>query len=113
MKGIIVMWGGDIVDIPAGWHLCDGTDGTPDLRNKFIIGAGGVYDPEDTGGSTFHAHDWVPSPHSHGLVAGNVIPLITPNGQLSTNTNAVQADGSVSPTTTLPPFFALAYIIKL
>lgn len=48
MKGIIVLWGGAIVDIPAGWALCDGYAGRPDLRDKFIIGAGMTYNPDDT-----------------------------------------------------------------
>lgn len=48
MKGIIVLWGGAIVDIPAGWALCNGAGGTPDLRDKFIIGAGNTYSPDDT-----------------------------------------------------------------
>lgn len=41
-QGVIVMWSGAIVDIPSGWYLCDGTNGTPDLTDKFIIGAGGT-----------------------------------------------------------------------
>lgn len=48
MKGIIVLWGGAIVDIPAGWALCDGYNGRPDLRDRFIIGAGSTYNPDDT-----------------------------------------------------------------
>lgn len=48
MKGLICFWGGAIVDIPAGWKLCDGTAGRPDLRDKFIIGAGNTYNPDDT-----------------------------------------------------------------
>lgn len=48
MKGIVVLWGGAIVDIPAGWGLCDGTGGKPDLRDRFIIGAGSTYSPDDT-----------------------------------------------------------------
>lgn len=48
MKGIIVLWGGAIVDIPAGWALCDGNGGRPDLRDKFVIGAGNAYNPDDT-----------------------------------------------------------------
>jgi len=38
-KGAIVMWSGKISDIPEGWALCDGTNGTPDLRDRFIVGA--------------------------------------------------------------------------
>lgn len=48
MQGIIVLWWGAIVDIPAGWALCDGAGGRPDLRDKFIIGAGDNYNPDDT-----------------------------------------------------------------
>lgn len=38
---MIVMWAGTSLSIPAGWHLCDGTNGTPDLRDQFIVGGGG------------------------------------------------------------------------
>jgi hypothetical protein len=36
------MWAGPVDDIPASWHLCDGDSGTPDLRDKFVQGAGGA-----------------------------------------------------------------------
>jgi len=48
LKGIIVIWGGAIVDIPAGWGLCDGSNGKPDLRDRFVIGAGSTYNPDAT-----------------------------------------------------------------
>lgn len=51
MKGIIVMWSGLLSQIPEGWVLCDGTNGTPDLRDKFIVGAGREYTIGDTGGA--------------------------------------------------------------
>lgn len=51
MKNIIVLWSGAIVDIPAGWALCDGNNGTPNLVDKFIIGAGSTYNPGDAGGT--------------------------------------------------------------
>lgn len=38
-SGVILLWYGAVADIPNGWQLCDGTFGTPDLRNKFVIGA--------------------------------------------------------------------------
>lgn len=50
-RGIISMWAGGVDDIPSGWHLCDGTNGTPDLRNRFIVGAGNSYAPGNTGGA--------------------------------------------------------------
>jgi hypothetical protein len=49
--GGIVMWSGSILSIPAGWALCDGTNGTPNLRDKFIMGAGSAYSPGAQGGS--------------------------------------------------------------
>jgi hypothetical protein len=37
--GCITLWSGSVLSIPSGWRLCDGTNGTPDLRDKFVIGA--------------------------------------------------------------------------
>lgn len=48
MKNIICLWSGAVVDIPAGWALCDGNNGTPNLTDKFVIGAGSTYSPDDT-----------------------------------------------------------------
>ena len=50
-SGIICMWSGKSTAIPSGWHLCDGSSGTPDLRNRFIVGAGSSYSVGNTGGS--------------------------------------------------------------
>jgi hypothetical protein len=52
MTGMILIWSGTVITIPDGWHLCDGTEGTPDLRDKFIVGAGDSYDPGDFFAST-------------------------------------------------------------
>lgn len=41
--GTIVIWSGTIDDIPKGWHLCDGEDDTPDLRDKFVSEANNTY----------------------------------------------------------------------
>lgn len=49
--GGIIIWSGAQTAIPSGWHLCDGTSGTPDLRNRFIVGAGSEYKVGNTGGS--------------------------------------------------------------
>ena len=49
-EGVILMWSGVVNDIPNGWALCDGTNNTPDLRGRFIVGAGGAYNLGDTGG---------------------------------------------------------------
>ncbi len=50
--GCIIMWAGTPEIVPAGWHLCDGTNGTPDLRDRFVIGAGASYGPWASGGAT-------------------------------------------------------------
>lgn len=49
-KGTILPWYGKSSDIPEGFALCDGTKGTPDLRNRFLVGAGSNYSLGDTGG---------------------------------------------------------------
>jgi len=55
MKNIICLWAGAVVDIPAGWALCDGNAGRPDLRDKFVLGAGGTYNPDDTAATNIAA----------------------------------------------------------
>ena len=52
--GMIVMWSGLLANIPSGWALCDGQNGTPDLRGRFIKGA--AAEPGQTGGALTHAH---------------------------------------------------------
>ena len=49
--GSVMMWSGSVASIPTGWQLCDGTNGSPDLRDKFVIGAGNNYSVGATGGS--------------------------------------------------------------
>ena len=49
--GVIMMWSGSIETIPSNFRLCDGTGGTPDLRGRFILGAGGSFAVNATGGS--------------------------------------------------------------
>lgn len=54
--GIIVMWSGTLATIPAGWNLCNGANGTPDLRDRFIVGAANGANPGTTGGASTHTH---------------------------------------------------------
>lgn len=54
--GAIIPFAGIIGDIPASWFICDGSNGTPDLTDKFIIGAGGAFDVGDSGGTSTHQH---------------------------------------------------------
>ena len=55
MPGMIMMWHGSVATIPSGWHLCDGTAGTIDLRNKFLLGAGDTYNPGAEGNTNVAA----------------------------------------------------------
>lgn len=50
-SGGIVLWSGSIASIPSGWLLCNGASGTPDLRDRFIVGAGSTYAVAATGGA--------------------------------------------------------------
>ena len=51
VRGMIMLWSGTTATIPSGWALCNGTNGTPQLTNRFIVGAGGsLYSPNATGG---------------------------------------------------------------
>ena len=51
-SGVILMWSGSIATIPSGWFLCNGVNGTPDLRDRFLVGAGSTYAVGATGGAT-------------------------------------------------------------
>jgi microcystin-dependent protein len=66
--GMIVMWSGAIASIPTGWHLCDGTNGTPDLHDRFIVGAGVDYTVGQIGGANTVALSIANLPaHNHGV----------------------------------------------
>ena len=51
VAGMIMLWSGSSATIPSGWVLCDGTNSTPDLRNRFVVGATSTYAVGATGGS--------------------------------------------------------------
>lgn len=117
--GIIALWSGAIVNIPAGWALCDGSNGTPNLRDRFVVGAGNEYAVGAGGGEKTHilTVDEMPS-HNH-TVYGSVKGM---SGTIKCPlVSSMQADGNY---TTLnsgngaahenrPPYYALAYIMKL
>ena len=73
-SGVIVMWSGSIATIPSGWSLCDGSGETPDLRDKFVLGAysdaGTAPKVDDTGGSkTITANNLPEHTHASGTLA--------------------------------------------
>jgi len=78
-SGIIVMWSGTLGTIPAGWSLCDGTGGTPDLRDKFIYGWTDGVDPGDEGGALTHTHTYSDLPsHSHASAGAHTHTITDP-----------------------------------
>jgi len=108
-SGLILIWSGAIVDIPAGYVLCDGSGGTPDLRNRFIVAAGDTYNPDDNGGSVNHEHTFTGDGHGHYFPPGSGVGAGT---NWDADTTVVAAEGTTDPASTLPPYYALAYIMK-
>jgi microcystin-dependent protein len=66
--GLISLWSGSIGSIPSGWNLCDGSNGTPNLTDRFIVGAGSSYAVNGTGGASTASlvTGNLPS-HTHGV----------------------------------------------
>ena len=137
-SGCILIWSGSVGSVPSGFVICDGTNGTPDLRNSFVLGAGNSYTVGQTGGTadavivahTHTASSVVTDPgHNHNTYGayggggnpGGSLNTSNPGGQnqpVTTSTTGI----SVATTNTstgvsgvgqnIPPFYALAYIQK-
>lgn len=120
-SGVIVMWSGTITDIPAGWVLCDGDNGTPCLLDRFVVGAGSTYNVGDTGGEATHKLTVLELPrHVHSL---NMIDkedtlapvkniLGTKGNSYGSNNAMTGVQGDNNPHNNLPPYYALCYIMK-
>jgi len=137
--GVIVMWSG--TTIPSGWALCDGTNSTPDLRNRFIVGANDAsktgittqtgpgfnvttgaiddtYEPGDIGGEVAHKLTVAEMPQHNHTDSYNVAS----QGQDQAGSGSGDND-NVGQTNTgnkggdnfhenRPPYYALAFIMK-
>ena len=106
--GSIQLYSGAVVDIPSTWRLCDGTFGTPDLRNKFVAGAGDTYAVDATGGAINHLHDFTSNTHSHDIIVDTdmgVWPTFNYESSMEV------ATGTTDNANGLPPYLALAYIM--
>ena len=152
--GSIMLWSGSIGSIPANWALCNGLNGTPNLQDRFIVGAGSSYAVNGTGGSatasgstdaTTLTVNQIPA-HDHGGTTGQLgwrtmwlnysrpntpatySPGIgqatgsyeTASNNLGTHTHSIPAQGgglghshTVSSIGTIPPYYALAYIMRI
>lgn len=105
-----MLWSGSIADIPGGWHLCNGNSGTPDLQDRFIVGAGNSYFVDDTGGACAHVHTGETGYHTHGIGGGSDIEAGNAYGE---DVSSVKVSFTTDSVEGLPPYFALAYIMKL
>ena len=99
VTGMIILWYGNTGNIPTGFVLCDGNNNTPDLRDKFVVGAGSAYSPNNTGGSssTTLSESQLPS-HNHSVsVSGttsNPSPALT--GDVRRISEGFRASGTAS-----------------
>ena len=133
VAGMIMLWSGSTGSIPSGWLLCNGSSGTPDLRNRFVVGAGSTYAVNAVGGSAdaivvSHSHTaTVTDPgHTHvisrifiesGINAfdyggGLVGTSVNTQSSVTNITVANSTTGSSGTNANLPPYYALAYIMK-
>jgi len=134
--GMIMIWSGSVGSIPSGWTLCNGSNSTPDLRDKFVIGAGSTYAVGGTGGSkdavvvshTHTATSTVTDPgHNHTYTrydtltgVGGANPLWANTSTQNTGTaytgitvsTTNASTGSSGTNANLPPYYALCYIMK-
>jgi microcystin-dependent protein len=141
--GLISLWSGSIGSIPSGWNLCDGSNGTPNLTDRFIVGAGSSYAVNGTGGASTaslvtanmpnHTHtatSVVTDPgHTHAIPSTTNITGTGPNAiedgpvvgsyTVPSNTTGItvattnSSVGSGTSFSILNPYYALAYIMKL
>jgi hypothetical protein len=91
-RGLISLWYGSVSSIPTGYFLCDGTNGTPDLRNSFVRGAGSSYNPGDKGGSNTSALSTANLP-AHTHTDGNYAGSTSNNGAHNHTINGGGAHG--------------------
>ena len=90
VSGMIIIWSGSVANIPTGFVLCNGQNSTPDLRNRFVVGAGSNYNPGDTGGSadaTLVSHSHTVNNHTHGD-GSLVVDNHTHGVNINTNNNS-------------------------
>ena len=117
--GAIIIWSGAINAIPNGWALCDGVDGRPNLKNTFILGAGDQYSVGAVGGEAQHQLT-IPEMPRHrfqvdGVPFGQEYAADKGSQRNSKDATTVYTNylGNDAPHNNMPPYFALAYIIKL
>lgn len=141
-SGMISLWSGSIANIPTGWALCDGNNGTPNLLNRAVIAAGGDYSVGASGEGSIPSHSHTAN-HSHtassnttgdhvhnqggagwssgqnyNATSGLAGTLNTSSAgahshTITVNTANVTTSVTGTGTAVVPKHYALAYIMKL
>lgn len=108
--GFITWWAGHVVAVPSGWRLCDGNNGTPDLLDKFVVGAAGTYIVGAEGGAVDHTHYFGYDLHNHYVVVGDDIVYGSGYRESLSQRDGV---GLADSANNLPPYYALAYVMYI
>lgn len=129
--GAIVLWHGSAASIPDGWKLCDGQNGTPDLRDRFVVGAGHDYAKGDRGGEKEHQlsenqlpqhrHEYVGDDALAGIESGCSTAIRTTSTRYDAESSmsgysqvyATSSTGGGAAHENRPPFYALCYIMRV
>lgn len=117
-NGVILMWSGNSTDIPDGWALCDGANGTPDLSGRFIIGESNKFPSHSVGGNATinfeHSHAYsgvTEETNSISRLSGNYNVTIPTN--IHKHSYSGTTENSLQKTSILPPYYSLCYIMKI
>ena len=135
--GGIIMWSGSVANVPSGWSICDGSNSTPDLRGRFIVGAGGDYNVAAKGGAASVTLTKAQTPlkdHSHAFSyedrfdtdknIGNRYSYENGdweeagdgawgrNYRIMNSTTSNTGNAAATPHENRPPYFALAFIMR-
>lgn len=122
--GCIVWWSGTADNVPAGWHICDGTNGTIDLRDKFILAAGTAHEVGEEGGSEEVTLTVEQMPkHTHQLIEreelneGSVVKFYDTSSKPRASgrgiTSSTNPAGNSKPHPNMPPYYTLCAIQKI
>jgi len=119
------MWSGSVSAVPSGWQLCNGQSGTPDLRNRFVVGAGGTYAVGATGGADqvtlsveqipAHAHGYSDKYTDGNRVSGSHAWDATTgeNPNYTSDSKNTNVTGRGQAHENRPPYYAIALICRL
>ena len=125
VQGMIIMWNSTVATIPTGFVLCDGSNGTPDLRGRFVVGhhpSNNDYDINDTGGSESvtltvaqmpsHKHDTTFDNKKYFPGGGSTSISFGGAGGYPADTFSMSNEGGGQSHENRPPYYALCYIMK-